>query len=73
MFPVTSAEGERSFSQLRFLKTFLRATMGEERLVGLALMQCHRQLVTQLDQDQLVRKFSRRQPRRMTLVNIFQE
>ena len=59
VLPVTSAEGERSFSQLRRLKTFLRATMGEERLVGVALMQCHRQLVTQLDQDQLVHKFAR--------------
>ena len=47
--------------------------MGEERLVGLALMQCHGKLVTQLDQDQLVHKFARRQPRRKTLVNVFQE
>ena len=34
--PVTNAEEERSFSQLRRLKTFLRATMGEERLVGIS-------------------------------------
>ena len=47
--------------------------MGKERLVGPALVQCRRQLVTQLDQDQLVHKFARRQPRRMTLVNILQE
>ena len=36
----------------------IRARMGEERLVGLALIQCHRQLVTQLDQDPLVHKFA---------------
>ena len=54
VLPVTSAEEERSFNQLWHLETFLRATMGEERLVELALMPCHRQLVTQLDQDQLV-------------------
>ena len=47
--------------------------MGEERLVGLALMHCHRQLMAQLDQDQLVQIFARRQLRRMTLVNIFQK
>ena len=52
--------------------------MEEGCLVGLALMQCHRQLVTQLDQGQLdqdqpVHKFARRQPRGMTLMNIFQE
>ena len=73
VLPVTSAEGERSFSQLRLLKTFLRASMGEERLVGLALKQCRRQLMTQLDQDQPVHKFARAQPRLMTLVHIFQE
>ena len=73
VLPVTSAEGEHSFSQQWCLKTSLWATMGEERLVGLALMQYHRQLMTQLEQGQLVHKFARRQPRLMTLVNIFQE
>ena len=36
VLPVTSAEGESSFSQLRRLKTFMRATMVGEHLVGLA-------------------------------------
>ena len=36
--PVTTATAERSFSALRLLKTYLRATMKEERLNGLALM-----------------------------------
>ena len=72
--PVTSAEGERSFSQLWLLKTFLRATMGEEHLVGLALMQCYRQLVTQLDQEHAAGpQVCKASPRRTTLVNIFQE
>ena len=35
------AECERSFSTLRRLKTYLRATMGQERLVGLALLNIH--------------------------------
>ena len=73
MLPVTSTEGEASFSQLQRLRSFLRATMGEEHLVGLALMQSHRQLVTKLDQDQLVHKFARHQPQRLTLLNIFQK
>ena len=62
---VTSAEGSVALDNGGALKTFRRATMGEERLVGLALMQCHRQPVTQLDQDQLVHTLARRQPRRM--------
>ena len=41
-FPVTSCECERSISILRLLKTYLRSTMGQERLCGLALMYIHR-------------------------------
>ena len=38
LFPVTSSEGERSFSVLRRLKTSFRNRMGEERLASLTLM-----------------------------------
>ena len=38
VLPVTVAEAERSFSTLKRLKTYLRNTMGQERLVGLALL-----------------------------------
>lgn len=34
---VTTATAERTFSLLKRLKTYLRSTMGEERLNGLAL------------------------------------
>ena len=40
--PVTIATAERSFSHLRRLKTYLRATMGEERLTSLALIHAHK-------------------------------
>ncbi|KAJ4445041.1 hypothetical protein ANN_06840 [Periplaneta americana] len=36
--PVTTATPERSFSTLRYLKTYLSSTMGADRLNGLALM-----------------------------------
>nr|CAI5824713.1 unnamed protein product [Callosobruchus analis] len=36
--PCTTATVERSFSTLRRVKTWLRSTMGEERLTGLCLM-----------------------------------
>ena len=39
--PVTSCECERSVSVLRLLKTYLRSSMGQERLSGLALMHVH--------------------------------
>lgn len=34
--PVTTATGERSFSALKLIKTFLRSTMTEQRLHGLS-------------------------------------
>ena len=40
--PVTTATAERSFSSLRLLKTYLRSTMKEDRLNGLALMAVHK-------------------------------
>ncbi|KAJ4434141.1 hypothetical protein ANN_16461 [Periplaneta americana] len=40
--PVTTATPERSFSTLRYLKTYLRSTMGADRLNALALMFIHK-------------------------------
>ena len=39
--PVSTAYAERSFSTLRRLKTYLRNTMSQERLTGLALINAH--------------------------------
>ena len=41
VLPVTSCEAERSFSALRRIKNYLRSTMTEERLTGLALLNIH--------------------------------
>ena len=38
----TTASSERSFSTMRRLKTYLRNTMGEQRLTSLALLSVHR-------------------------------
>ncbi|XP_060876019.1 52 kDa repressor of the inhibitor of the protein kinase-like [Metopolophium dirhodum] len=40
--PITTATAERSFSTTRRLKTFLRNTMAENRLNGLAQLNIHR-------------------------------
>ena len=37
-FPITSCETERSVSALRRLKTYLRSTMGQERMSSIALI-----------------------------------
>ena len=45
--PITTATTERSFSALRRLKTYLRSTMKEDRLSGLALMDIHKHWMCQ--------------------------
>ena len=63
--PVTSCECERSISVLRRLKTYLRTTMAEKRLTGLALM--HVNYGMDLNLDEIINIFSRQHPRRMLL------
>jgi hypothetical protein len=38
IIPVTVASGERSFSKLKLIETYVRATMGDERLLSLAIL-----------------------------------
>ena len=42
--PVTATTNERSFSTVRRLKKFLRSTMSENRLNGLASLNIHRDI-----------------------------
>ena len=65
--PVTSCEAEQSFS-LKRLKTYLRSTMGEDRLNSLAVLNIHRGVcntVMEEDIEKLVNKFSEGQGRSM--------
>jgi len=47
--PVSTATTERTFSCLKLLKTYLRSTMTEARLNGLAMMYVHRDLNISVD------------------------
>lgn len=46
--PMTTAEAERCFSALKRIKTFLRNTMGQERLNALAMLSIVKELVTSM-------------------------
>ena len=69
--PVTSCECERSISVLRCLKPYIRSSMGQERLTGLALLHIHYDM--ELDLDDVVDIFSRKHPRRMMLADILSD
>lgn len=62
--PVTSCENERANSALKNLKTFLRSSMGQERLSSLALMHIHYTSPVNLDSvvDMFKLKCNRRIP-----------
>lgn len=67
--PVTSCECERSFSTIRRLHTYIRASMGQERLSSLALMTIHYD--DEIDVDEVVRLFAQHHPRKMQLDSVF--
>jgi hypothetical protein len=56
VLPVSTATAERSFSSLRRLKTYLRNSTTESRLVGLALLSIHRDI--DISDDQILDKFA---------------
>ena len=56
--PCTSCECERSNSALKRLKTYLRSTMGHERLSGLALLAVHYD--TDIDSEHVLNHFARK-------------
>jgi len=55
--PVTTATVERSFSVLKLIKNYLRSTISENRLNGLALMYIYRDL--SIDAETIITEFSR--------------
>ena len=65
VLPVTTATAERTFSGLRRLKTYLRSTMGSERLSGLALLTVHRTIP--LDIEDILNRFRDMKSRRIPL------
>ena len=64
--PVSNATAERSFSALKRLKTYLRSTMGEERLTGLALLHVNKS--TEVDPDDILELYASKKDRRIRLL-----
>ncbi|XP_068704634.1 52 kDa repressor of the inhibitor of the protein kinase-like [Montipora foliosa] len=69
--PVTTCACERNVSALRRLKTYLRSTMSQTRLTGIALLHIHYNM--DINFDEIIRRFARLHPRRMQLANILSD
>ncbi|XP_076036572.1 uncharacterized protein LOC143022310 [Oratosquilla oratoria] len=63
--PVTVASAERSFSKLKLIKTYLRSTMTQERLNGLAIISINREISKQVSYDVTTDDFAARKSRRV--------
>ena len=55
MIPATSCSAERWFSSLRRLKTYLRNSMGQERLSSLALLHIEREYVNKVLKEDMAK------------------
>lgn len=65
--PVTIASAERSFSKLKLLKNYLRSTMSQERLNGLATLCIEKKLLDEIDINSIINDFASRNVRRNCL------
>ena len=70
VLPVTTCSCERSIFVLRRIETYLRSTMTQERLNGLALLHIHRNI--ELKVSGIIDLFAQKHPRRLELSNILQ-
>lgn len=56
--PVSVASGERSFSKLKLIKTYLRSTISQDRLNNLAILSIENETSSELDFTQLIDNFA---------------
>lgn len=62
--PITVASVERSFSKLKLLKNYLRSTMSQERLNGLATLCIEKKLLDDVNIEAIIDDFASRNVRR---------
>ncbi|KAK4875840.1 hypothetical protein RN001_012262 [Aquatica leii] len=53
--PISVASAERSFSKLKLIKTYLRSSMSQERLVGLATISIEKRIAYQIGINELIK------------------
>jgi hypothetical protein len=61
--PATTASAERGFSRLKLIKTYLRTTMAQGRLMGMAILSIDNDVASVLDYSEVLGSFSSRKSR----------
>ena len=72
VMPASNAVSERSFSALRWLKTYLRSTMTQSRLNHLMVLHIHRELTDKLNLTAVANDFVSGSEHRSTLFGTFE-
>ncbi|CAN0838653.1 Zinc finger MYM-type protein 1 [Linum grandiflorum] len=62
---IQSQKGERSFSKLKLLKSYLRSTMTQERLNGLAMLAIEEKFLEDGEMEELIDNFISKNTRRL--------
>ena len=57
---------ERSFSRLKLIKTYIRSTLSQERLYGLAILSIERKIFNNINIEEIVEEFTIRKNRKIT-------
>jgi len=65
--PISVATGERSFSKLKLIKTYIRSTMTQDRLVGLSTLSIEQDIAQTIDLNELVSTFSKLKVRKIKM------
>ncbi|XP_044133368.1 zinc finger MYM-type protein 1-like [Bufo gargarizans] len=63
--PVSVASGERSFSKLKLIKTYLRSSMSDERLTSLSVLSIENDVFKTLDLNSTIDEFAKAKARKV--------
>ena len=62
---VTIASVERNFSKLKLIKSYLKSTMSQERLSGLAILSIEKEMLAELECKNLINNFASQKARKI--------
>ena len=62
--PITVASGERSFSKLKLIKTYLRSTIAQERLNSLSMLSIECEIAKAIDFEVILNDFANKKARK---------
>ena len=66
--PVSVAKGERSFSKLKLIKTYLISSQAQEKMSNLAILSIENEIAQNINKENLIIKFANAKAREVNFV-----